>query len=181
MGRAEQRISGITSILGTRKKHRFPPHDGLRRGESEKVLRVSIQVDEGKATQLIASQTIDKNATPAVRQFMEGVVQDAYRRLIAPSVETDLRLECKNRAETEAIRVFAHNLEKLLLLPPLPGHVVMGVDPGYRTGSKLAVVDATGALREYAVIHPDFDKPEHPKSNTLSKPFSISVPNMAFR
>ena len=77
---------------------------------------------------------------------MERVVADAYRRLIAPSVEVELRMELKTRADEEAIDIFGQNLEGLLLAPPAGGQVTLGVDPGFRTGCKLAVVGRTGAL-----------------------------------
>ena len=87
------------------------------------------------------------------------VTEDCYRRLMAPSIETELRLDLKNRAEADSIRVFTKNLENLLLLPPIPQKIVMGVDPGIRTGSKISVISETGAVLFHTTVYPDF-KPD---------------------
>ena len=88
------------------------------------------------------------------RPLIEGVAEDAYRRLISPSIEVELRLESKNRADEAAIAVFAENLKNLLLLPPAGSKRVLGVDPGLRTGSKLAAVDETGRFLGHCTIYP---------------------------
>src|SRR5690606_22782179 len=92
-------------------------------------------------------------APRAARGEMEQVVSDAYRRLIAPSVEVEIRTELKVAADEEAIRIFGQNLEGLLLTPPAGGRVTLGVDPGFRTGCKLAVVGRTGAVVETGVLY----------------------------
>lgn len=141
----------------------------IRRGEAEKILRVIIEVDtEQILTELKKRVLGDQVASDAVKSWLETVIEDAYKRLLAPSIETELRLDLKHRAETEAIRVFSKNLESLLLLPPMPEKIVMGIDPGLRTGSKLAVVSKTGKLLAYETIYPQFDKPNSPK-NTAAK------------
>jgi uncharacterized protein len=97
------------------------------------------------------------------------VVEDTYKRLLSPSIETELRLMLKSRAEEDAIKVFSKNLENLLLLPPIPNKTVMGVDPGLRTGSKLAVVSGTGKYLESATIYPDPGREDSPKSVEAKK------------
>jgi uncharacterized protein len=137
----------------------------VRRGEAEKILRVSIEVDEERVLADLTSAVLGGEvATDPVKRWLSQVVEDSYRRLTGPSIETELRLLLKARAEDEAIQVFSKNLESLLLLPPIPGKTVLGVDPGIRTGSKLAVVDETGKLLAHATIHPDYGKPEHGKT-----------------
>jgi protein Tex len=129
----------------------------VRRGEAEKVLRVSIEVDTAKILEDLTSAVIGSGAiTPAVRAWMTQVTDDCNRRLLAPSIETELRLELKNRAENDSIRVFTKNLENLLLLPPIPQKIVMGVDPGIRTGSKISVISETGAVLFHTTVYPDF-------------------------
>lgn len=132
----------------------------IRRGEAEKVLRVGIDVDmEAIQTQLQKSVIGQDPITPEVKAWMSQICEDAYRRLLAPSIETEIRLELKNRAEADSIKIFTKNLENLLLLPPIPQKIVLGVDPGIRTGSKLAVINETGALLFHATVYPDF-KPD---------------------
>ena len=89
-----------------------------------------------------------------MRRFWRGCAEDAYKRLIAPSIEVELRLEAKNQADEVAIRVFGGNLRNLLLAPPAGGKRVLGIDPGLRTGSKLAAVDGTGRFLEHVTIYP---------------------------
>ena len=127
----------------------------IRRGEAEKILRVSIEVDAEQILSALKAGVLDENATEAVRTWQGQVVEDAWKRLLSPSLETEIRLQLKTRAEEEAIRVFSDNLTNLLLLPPIPGQTTMGVDPGLRTGSKLAVVSDTGKLLDHATIYPD--------------------------
>ncbi len=137
----------------------------VRRGEAEKVLRVGIEVDEGRIAVDLKHAVLGTDvATDTVKTFLIGAIEDAYKRLMGPSIETELRLMMKNQAEDEAINVFSKNLESLLLLPPIPGKVVMGVDPGIRTGSKLAVVDDTGKVLGSATIYPDYRKDDAAKT-----------------
>jgi uncharacterized protein len=137
----------------------------VRRGEAEKILKVSIDVDVGRITHELKTKVIaDRKMTAEVRAWVEGIVEDAYRRLISPSIETELRLQLKQTAETEAIRVFSDNLENLLLLPPIPGKAVLGVDPGLRTGSKFAVVDETGKLLTHTTLLTDLGDKETNKT-----------------
>jgi uncharacterized protein len=142
----------------------------VRRGEAEKILRVSIEVDEGAVRAAIEKMVISSEPTSQpVRAWLMTVVEDTYKRLLSPSIETELRLMLKSRAEEDAIKVFSKNLENLLLLPPIPNKTVMGVDPGLRTGSKLAVVSGTGKYLESATIYPDPGREDSPKSVEAKK------------
>jgi uncharacterized protein len=124
----------------------------MRRGEKEEVLYLAIvapteEIIAGLGNFLITGESI-------FAELLAGVVQDAYKRLIAPSIEVELRLEAKNRADETAIKIFSDNLRNLLLLPPAGSRRVLGIDPGLRTGSKLAAVDATGRFLEHVTIYP---------------------------
>jgi len=128
----------------------------VRRGEAEKILRLGIDIEIPALLEKLGAVAIgDAATTPEVRAWFMTALDESARRLVIPSIETELRLQLKQRAEEEAIRVFARNLESLLLLPPLPGRNVLGVDPGLRTGSKLAVVSETGKFLHSTTIYPD--------------------------
>ncbi|ATP42038.1 RNA-binding transcriptional accessory protein [Solibacillus sp. R5-41] len=136
--------------------HRMAPHRTLavNRGEKEEILRVSIEVPIEKATIQMEYQWIPRNFVgPSVEQVKQAVT-DSYKRLIQPSIERELRGELTAKAETQAIHIFSENLRNLLLQPPMRGKYVLGVDPAYRTGCKLAVVDETGKMIEVGVIYP---------------------------
>jgi uncharacterized protein len=124
----------------------------MRRGEKEEVLLLSIaapveEILAGLRARIIRGESV-------FRAILEDVAEDAYKRLLAPSIEVELRLEAKERAEEGAIRVFAANLRNLLLAPPAGGRRVLGIDPGLRTGCKLAAVDGTGRFLAHATIYP---------------------------
>lgn len=125
----------------------------LNRGEKEKVLTVKIEAPEEKIIAYLKKQIIVKD-NPYTSPVLEEVCVDAYNRLIAPSIERDIRNELTENAEDGAITVFGKNLSQLLLQPPVAGHVVLGWDPAFRTGCKLAVVDATGKVLDTKVIFP---------------------------
>ena len=136
--------------------HRIAPHRTLavNRGEKEDVLRVAIEVPIDKATTLMENHFIPRNfIDPSVEEVKIAIV-DSYKRLIKPSIENELRSELTAKGETQAIHIFSENLRNLLLQPPMRGKVVLGVDPAYRTGCKLAVVDETGKMIEVGVIYP---------------------------
>ena len=145
----------------------------VRRGEAEKVLKMSIVVDADNIVAALKKEVLTESAmTPAVKGFLETATEDAYKRSLSPALETEMRLHLKSTAENDAIKVFSENLSNLLLLPPIPGKVVLGVDPGLRTGSKLAAVDETGKLLDSATIYPDLggretNKTVHAKSEVL--------------
>ena len=124
----------------------------MRRGEKEEVLRLTLEAPEEEILQRLAGRLIAGESI--FRSLLETVALDAYRRLIAPSIEVELRLEAKKTADETAIGVFADNLRNLLLSPPAGGKRVLGIDPGLRTGSKLAAVDGTGRFLAHATIYP---------------------------
>ncbi len=124
----------------------------IRRGEKENVLKTELWLDDEKVVPMLQARAVRANSP--FRTDLEGMVRDAYDRLLKPSIETETRLHLRERAEAEAFKVFQKNLSEVLLAPPAGSKVVMGVDPGFRTGVKLAVVDATGKLLEHRVIQP---------------------------
>ncbi|MBN1369014.1 MAG: RNA-binding transcriptional accessory protein [Dehalococcoidaceae bacterium] len=134
---------------------RAPSHRVLAmlRGENEGLLKVSIRPDEAKALALIKRRFV-KNASPAAEEVATAL-EDGYARLLAPSIETDIRRQLKERADDEALRVFARNLRDTLMAPPLGQRPVVGIDPGYRTGCKVVALDPQGRLLESAVIFVD--------------------------
>ncbi|GIP39941.1 RNA-binding transcriptional accessory protein [Paenibacillus sp. J31TS4] len=134
---------------------KLPPHRTLaiNRGEREDVLKVSLTVDAARITDQIARQTIKHWGSVAV-DTLKAVIEDAYKRLIAPAVEREIRGRLTEQAEEQAIGIFSGNLRSLLLQPPVKGKIVLGVDPAYRTGCKLAVVDETGKVLDIAVSYP---------------------------
>jgi uncharacterized protein len=124
----------------------------MRRGEKEEFLRLRIEAPEEEILGRLCVHFV-----PAESRFTEllrEIIVDAYKRLLTPSIEVELRLQAKKAADDEAIRVFAENLRNLLLAAPAGSYKVLGVDPGLRTGSKLAVVDATGRFLEHVTIYP---------------------------
>ncbi|MCZ8541111.1 RNA-binding transcriptional accessory protein [Psychrobacillus psychrodurans] len=129
----------------------------LNRGEKEDILKVALQIPMEKTTNVMKAQWIKSSSSDAVEQI-ELAVEDSYKRLIQPSVEREIRAELTEKAETQAIHIFSENLRNLLLQPPLKGKVILGVDPAYRTGCKLAVVDDTGKLLEVSAIYPHAPK-----------------------
>lgn len=124
----------------------------MRRGEKEELLRLSIAAPEEEILSRLAKLLIP--AESSCRDWLKSVLDDAYHRLLAPSIEVELRLQAKKSADEEAIRVFAENLRNLLLAAPAGSKRVLGVDPGLRTGSKLAAVDPTGRFLEHVTIYP---------------------------
>lgn len=124
----------------------------LDRGEKEGFLSVKLEADEENALALIEKQVI--KAPSITEQLVRDSVLDAYKRLIFPSVEREIRNMLTERAQEQAIKVFAVNLKHLLMTPPFKGKVTLGLDPAYRTGCKIAVVDETGKVLETTVIYP---------------------------
>lgn len=137
------------------KIQKIVPHRTLaiNRGEKEKVLKVSIHTFEKEIITKIIRKVIGKHQGPSVLVVKEAIL-DSYKRLIAPSIEREMRKELTEEAEEQAISIFALNLKHLLLQPPLKGKMVLGVDPAFRTGCKLAVVDETGKFLKKDVIYP---------------------------
>jgi len=133
----------------------IPPHRvlAINRGEREEALKVSVEIDRDIVLNALFARVITNPASPAF-SVLSAAICDGYDRLLAPSVEREIRGELTDTASEGAIRNFSMNLRNLLLQPPLKGKTVLGYDPGYRTGCKLAVVLPTGAVAETAVIYP---------------------------
>ncbi len=133
---------------------KMPNHRVLavNRGEKEKKLKVKVAIDGEEITGLIAKQVI--RGKSIFTGLLEETIADSYKRLIAPSIEREMRNILTERAETEAVKVFAKNTEKLLMVPPVKGKKIISIDPGYRTGCKVAVLDETGKLKAYTTIYP---------------------------
>lgn len=125
----------------------------LNRGEKEKILTVKINAPEEEILGWLKRQVIKKN-NPNTKSVLEAAVEDSYKRLIAPAIEREIRSDLTEKAEDGAIKVFGKNLEQLLMQPPIVGKVVLGWDPAFRTGCKLAVVDETGKVLDTTVIYP---------------------------
>ncbi len=162
----EERVSAIVP-------HRIL---AMNRGEKEGVLKISIEPPADTIRRIMKNKWLKRHAAA---QEVEQAIEDSYKRLIQPAVEREIRTELSDRAEEQAIHIFAENLRSLLLQPPMKGKMVLGVDPAYRTGCKLAVVDDTGKLLEVAVIypHPPKAKPEEAKRKLadLLKKYPIEI------
>lgn len=125
----------------------------INRGEKEKFLKVSLVLPDEEVLSRIKEKVI-LNPSLETSKILENCIKDSYKRLIFPSIEREIRGMLQERAEKEAIGVFALNLRSLLMQPPTREKVIMGIDPGYRTGCKVAVIDETGKLLEYTTIYP---------------------------
>ena len=125
----------------------------INRGEKAKKLKVKLQMDADAVHEQICADVV-KNENSIWREKLEETVTDAYKRLMAPSLEREIRNELTERAERDAVKVFAANTENLLMVPPVKGARVLSIDPGYRTGCKVAALGDTGKLLAYATIYP---------------------------
>lgn len=125
----------------------------LNRGEKEEFLQVKIDVENALCLSYLKAKTV-KNTNQGMAKYVELAVEDSYSRLIFPSLEREIRNQLTESAQEQAMKVFSENLRNLLLQPPVKDRVVLGLDPAYRTGCKLAVVDETGKVFETAVIYP---------------------------
>lgn len=125
----------------------------INRGEKDKKLKVKVQMDEEQAAFEIGKTYISKEPN-IYTELMNAVLRDSYKRLIAPSVEREIRNTLTERAEKDAVKVFAKNTEKLLMAAPVKGKKIISIDPGYRTGCKVAVLGKTGKLLAYTTIYP---------------------------
>ena len=125
----------------------------INRGEKEKILTVILETPETEILTWLEKRVILKNE-PETTEFLRQMLQDSYRRLIAPAIEREIRNELTEKAEDGAIKVFGKNLTQLLMQPPIAGVTVLGWDPAFRTGCKLAVVDPTGKVLDTTVIYP---------------------------
>lgn len=125
----------------------------INRGEKEKFITVKIQADEDRIHGYLEKKII-RDTNKDCTEILKEVIKDSYKRLIFPSIERDIRNELTEKAEDGAISVFGKNLSQLLMQPPIANQIVLGWDPGFRTGCKIAVVDATGKVLDTAVVYP---------------------------
>ncbi|MGX7264154.1 Tex family protein [Enterococcus crotali] len=124
------------------------------RGEKEEILKVALLVEEDKIASYLDLQLIGNNKQSPTAIYVETAYLDSYKRFIGPAIEREIRNELTEKADEQAINIFGENLRNLLLQPPLKGKVVLGFDPAYRTGCKMAIVDATGKVLAIQVIYP---------------------------
>ncbi|TSB46055.1 RNA-binding transcriptional accessory protein [Alkalicoccobacillus porphyridii] len=156
------------------------PHRVLavNRGEKEGILRVAVQSPADKLTSELVRRTIRSFGSKAV-PYVEEAIADSYKRLIQPSIEREIRNELNEKAEEQAIHIFSENLRNLLLQPPMKDRIVLGVDPAFRSGCKLAVVDGTGKVLDIRVIYPTPPKQQVEQSakvvKELIKKFGVNI------
>ncbi|MCI1478415.1 MAG: RNA-binding transcriptional accessory protein [Clostridium beijerinckii] len=138
--------------------NKIPPHRilAINRGEKEKILNVKITVNEDKIIQYLENQVLKGNET--LDEKLKLAIRDSLKRLIYPSIEREIRSELTDMGEEGAIKIFKENLKALLLQAPIKGKVVMGYDPGFRTGCKIAILDATGKFLENTAVYPTVPK-----------------------
>ncbi|MGG1629410.1 Tex family protein [Rossellomorea sp. NRS-1567] len=150
--------------------HKVVPHRilAMNRGEKEDILKVNIQPDAEGILNYLQRQVI-KNVHSISVPLVKEAVEDSYKRLIQPSVEREIRNELTEKAEDQAIHIFSENLRKLLLQPPMKGKMVLGVDPAFRTGCKLAVIDETGKTLDINVIYPHSSQSQLAKAEEAIK------------
>ena len=148
----------------------IPPHRilAMNRGESEEVLSVKVEQPEETILAKIIQQ-YQKNRSDECQAIVEEAARDSWKRLIGPSIEREIRNELTDGGEVQAIKVFSENLHNLLLQAPVKGHTVLGVDPGFRTGCKLAVVDDTGKVLEVGVMYPHPPQKKYQEAKTIMK------------
>ena len=137
----------------------------INRAEKEKVISVSLDIDSDKIIEFLKEKIIKKDAP--FNYVIEGAIKDSYKRLIGPSIEREIRSELTEKAEDEATKNFGLNLEKLLMQPPMKDKMVLGFDPAYRTGCKLAIIDNTGKMLDIKVIYPHEPRNEKEKSKKI--------------
>jgi uncharacterized protein len=147
----------------------------LRRGEKEEILTVKLSVDREKyVTQLVSKVAV--NPRSGYRPSLHAVCEDAFDRLLAPTIETDVRMDAKKKADMEAIKVFQTNLDHLLLAPPAGQRCTLGVDPGIRTGCKLAIINRLGQFMESATIYPLEPKRDFEGSRAILEQLAAKYP-----
>lgn len=157
---------------------RIVPHRilAINRGEKEEILKVSIHVPVDRVLMIMWKEWIPATGSSPAIADVKLAIEDSYKRLIQPSIERELRNELTEKAEAQAIHIFSENLRNLLLQPPMKGKYVLGVDPAYRTGCKLAVVDETGKMLEVTAIYPHPPKPDVAKSKAIVKGILANYP-----
>ncbi len=143
----------------------------LNRGEKEERLKIRVELEPGTAEAIILKRIL-KQGNGETQDFLRNTVADAYQRLLEPSLEREIRSSLTEKANEGAIHMFALNLKPLLMQPPVKGKVTMGLDPGYRNGCKVAVVDGTGKVLDTAVVYPTFG--EKQKQEAITKLLALS-------
>lgn len=150
----------------------------VNRGEKEGFLKVGIALDSEQPLAAV-NHALDKETNPLCSEILRAAVEDAYTRLIFPSIEREIRSELTETASENAMKVFATNLKQLLMQPPVKGKTVLGLDPGYRTGCKVAVVDETGKVLDTTVIYPTHSEAKIAQSKktllTLIKKHNVDI------
>ncbi|MDI6581572.1 Tex family protein [Bacillus subtilis] len=150
----------------------------MNRGEKEDILKVAIEPPADHIKAYLEKQII-KNRSTSVREILQETIEDSYKRLIQPAIEREIRKELSEKADEQAIHIFSENLRKLLLQPPMKGKTVLGVDPAFRTGCKLAVSDETGKVLKIDVIYPhapvNKTKDAHEKVKKILEQYQVEM------
>lgn len=150
----------------------------MNRGEKEDILKVSIEPPADHIKAYLEKQII-KNRSTSVKEILQETIEDSYKRLIQPAIEREIRKELSEKADEQAIHIFSENLRKLLLQPPMKGKTVLGVDPAFRTGCKLAVSDETGKVLKIDVIYPhapvNKTKEAHEKVKKILEQYQVEM------
>ncbi|UQZ48547.1 RNA-binding transcriptional accessory protein [Bacillus sp. PK3-037] len=150
----------------------------MNRGEKEDILKVSIEPPADHIKAYLEKQII-KNRSTSVKEVLQETIEDSYKRLIQPAIEREIRKELSEKADEQAIHIFSENLRKLLLQPPMKGKTVLGVDPAFRTGCKLAVSDETGKVLKIDVIYPHAPvkktKEAHEKVKAILEEYQVEM------
>ncbi|MGQ5178250.1 Tex family protein [Bacillus halotolerans] len=150
----------------------------MNRGEKEDILKVSIEPPADHIKAYLEKQIIKKRST-SVKEILQETIEDSYKRLIQPAIEREIRKELSEKADEQAIHIFSENLRKLLLQPPMKGKTVLGVDPAFRTGCKLAVSDETGKVLKIDVIYPHAPvkktKEAHEKVKAILEEYQVEM------
>ncbi|MCY8084702.1 RNA-binding transcriptional accessory protein [Bacillus inaquosorum] len=150
----------------------------MNRGEKEDILKVSIEPPADHIKAYLEKQII-KNRSTSVKEILQETIEDSYKRLIQPAIEREIRKELSEKADEQAIHIFSENLRKLLLQPPMKGKTVLGVDPAFRTGCKLAVSDETGKVLKNDVIYPHAPvkktKEAHEKVKAILEQYQVEM------
>lgn len=141
----------------------------INRGEKDKKLKISIEIDEGRLLELLNIKILKRNSTTG--EIIKRAVEDAWKRLFFPSLEREIRNDLKERAEEDAIKVFSENLKPLLMQAPMKDKNILALDPGFRTGCKVAAIDATGKFLDKAVIYPTHSEKIVEKAKETLKSF----------
>ncbi|BEV38905.1 Tex family protein [Bacillus stercoris] len=150
----------------------------MNRGEKEDILKVSIEPPADHIKAYLEKQII-KNRSTSIKEILQETIEDSYKRLIQPAIEREIRKELSEKADEQAIHIFSENLRKLLLQPPMKGKTVLGVDPAFRTGCKLAVSDETGKVLKIDVIYPhapvNKTKEAHEKVKKILEQYQVEM------